>query len=52
VEYIDGSPYVDEIVAEPWRLDEDGMLAIPDGPGLGVRLDMEAVGRFGDVAID
>jgi D-galactarolactone cycloisomerase len=52
VEYIDGSPYVDEIVADPWRLDEDGMLAIPDGPGLGVRLDMEAVGRFGDVAID
>ena len=37
VEYIDGSPYVDEIVAEPWRLDADGMLAIPDGPGLGVR---------------
>ena len=35
VEYIDGSPYVDEIVAEPWRLDADGMLAIPDSPGLG-----------------
>jgi D-galactarolactone cycloisomerase len=52
VEYIDGSPYVDEIVAEPWRLDEDGMLAIPDGPGLGVTLDLEAVRRFGDVAID
>lgn len=52
VEYIDGSPYVDEIVAEPWRLDEDGMLAIPDGPGLGVRLDMEAVAKFGDVAIE
>jgi L-alanine-DL-glutamate epimerase-like enolase superfamily enzyme len=52
VEYIDGSPYVDEIIAEPWQLDEDGMLAIPDGPGLGVRLDMEAVARFGDVAIE
>jgi L-alanine-DL-glutamate epimerase-like enolase superfamily enzyme len=52
VEYIDGSPYVDEIVAEPWRLDEDGMLPIPDGPGLGVKLDLEAVRRFGDVAID
>lgn len=52
VEYIDGSPYVDEIVAEPWQLDENGMLAIPDGPGLGVKLDMEAVARFGDVAFE
>lgn len=51
VEYIDGSPYVDEIVAEPWRLDEEGMLRIPDGPGLGVTLDMEAVARYGDVPL-
>ena len=29
VEYIDGSPYVDGIVAEPWQLDADGMLAHP-----------------------
>lgn len=50
VEYIDGSSYVDGIVTEPWRLDEDGMLAIPDGPGLGISLDMEAVGRYGDIA--
>jgi L-alanine-DL-glutamate epimerase-like enolase superfamily enzyme len=49
VEYIDGSPYVDGIVAEPWRLDDDGMLAIPDSPGLGITLDMDAVGRYGDV---
>lgn len=51
VEYIDGSPYVDAIVAEPWRLDADGMLPIPDGPGLGVRLDLEAVARFSDVPL-
>ena len=51
VEYIDGSPYVDEIVAEPWRLDDDGMLAIPDGPGLGVRLDMDAVARYADAPV-
>ncbi|MFL5675005.1 MAG: mandelate racemase/muconate lactonizing enzyme family protein [Chloroflexota bacterium] len=43
VEYLTGSPYIDSIVAEPWRLDEDGMLAIPDTPGLGVALDMDAV---------
>jgi L-alanine-DL-glutamate epimerase-like enolase superfamily enzyme len=43
VEYLTGSPYIDSIVAEPWRLDGDGMLAIPDRPGLGVTLDMNAV---------
>ena len=35
VEYLTGSPYIDSIVAEPWRLDADGMLAIPDAPGAG-----------------
>ena len=35
VEYIDGSPYVDEIVAEPWRLDGDGMLTDPGRSRLG-----------------
>jgi L-alanine-DL-glutamate epimerase-like enolase superfamily enzyme len=48
VEYIDGSPYVDEIIAEPWHLDDDGMLAIPVVPGLGIRLDPDAVARYGD----
>lgn len=47
VEYIDGSPYVDEIVATPWILDADGMLPIPDRPGLGIQLDLDAVSRFG-----
>jgi L-alanine-DL-glutamate epimerase-like enolase superfamily enzyme len=51
VEYIDGSPYVDEIVAEPWRLDGDGMLAIPDGPGLGIRLNPDAIARYGDAPL-
>jgi L-alanine-DL-glutamate epimerase-like enolase superfamily enzyme len=46
VEYIGGSPYVDAIVAEPWRLDADGMLPIPDRPGLGVALDPDAVARY------
>jgi D-galactarolactone cycloisomerase len=51
VEYIDGSPYVDEIVADPWRLDADGMLAIPDVPGLGIRLNPDAVAKYGDVPL-
>jgi L-alanine-DL-glutamate epimerase-like enolase superfamily enzyme len=46
VEYIAGSPFVDDIVAEPWRLDDEGWLRIPDGPGLGVELDRDAVARL------
>ena len=46
VEYLTGSPYVDEIAAGGWHLDEDGMLAIPQRPGLGLELDMEAVARY------
>jgi len=46
VEYITGSPYVDEIVDGEWKLDEDGMLAIPDAPGLGIELDMDALAKY------
>jgi L-alanine-DL-glutamate epimerase-like enolase superfamily enzyme len=46
VEYLTGSPYIDALVAEPWRLDQDGMLPIPDAPGLGIRLDPDAVERY------
>ena len=45
VEYLTGSPYVDEITVDGWKLDADGMLAIPDAPGLGVTLDVDAVAR-------
>lgn len=46
VEYITGSPYIDELTVGGWQLDQDGMLAIPDGPGLGIEIDMDAVERF------
>jgi D-galactarolactone cycloisomerase len=46
VEYLTGSPYVDGMVAERWRLDEDGMLPIPATAGLGVRLDLDALGQY------
>jgi D-galactarolactone cycloisomerase len=47
VEYLTGSPYIDAIVAQPWQIDADGMLTIPDKPGLGVELDLDAVARYG-----
>ncbi len=46
VEYITGSPYVDEIVAGGWTLDADGMLPIPNSPGLGLTLDTDAVMKY------
>jgi L-alanine-DL-glutamate epimerase-like enolase superfamily enzyme len=46
VEYLTGSAYVDEIVAQPWQLDSEGMLPIPNAPGLGIELDVDAVARY------
>lgn len=46
VEFIGGSPYVDGILAEPFALDTDGDLAIPDKPGLGVELDRAKLARY------
>lgn len=46
VEYITGSPYVDEIIAGGWKLNADGMLSIPDTPGLGIELNMDAVAKY------
>ena len=46
VEYITPSPYVDDILATPFKLDADGMLAIPNAPGLGIELNEEAVEKM------
>jgi len=46
VEYLNGSPFIDEIVTERWKLDADGMLAIPDTPGLGLKLNRDAVAKY------
>ena len=46
VEYLTGSPYVDEIVQGGWSLDADGMLSIPNKPGLGITLDAAAIRHY------
>jgi D-galactarolactone cycloisomerase len=46
VEFIGGSPYVDGITEEPFALDAQGYLGIPERPGLGVRLDADKLGRY------
>ena len=40
------------ILAEPMLLDDDGMLPIPDGPGLGIEIDEDAVIAHGKGAED
>ncbi|MGI8743655.1 MAG: mandelate racemase/muconate lactonizing enzyme family protein [Bryobacteraceae bacterium] len=45
VEYLVGSPFIDGLVEDPWKLDQDGMLTIPGSPGLGITLNMDAVER-------
>ncbi|HXK07579.1 MAG TPA: mandelate racemase/muconate lactonizing enzyme family protein [Verrucomicrobiae bacterium] len=45
VEYLTGSPFIDDLVECPWKLDGEGMLEIPAGNGLGVSLNLDAVER-------
>jgi L-alanine-DL-glutamate epimerase-like enolase superfamily enzyme len=46
VEYLTPSPYLDELVTVPFRPDAEGYLTVPDGPGLGVQLNQQALKRF------
>jgi L-alanine-DL-glutamate epimerase-like enolase superfamily enzyme len=46
VEYLTGSPFIDELAVGGWGLDADGMLAIPDKPGLGVEINLDALAEF------
>jgi D-galactarolactone cycloisomerase len=46
VEYITGSPYVDDLNADGWTLDEQGMLLIPDKAGLGFELDVDVLMKY------
>jgi L-alanine-DL-glutamate epimerase-like enolase superfamily enzyme len=46
VEYLTGSPFIDEITLGGWKLDQEGMLAIPQQPGLGLQLDPDIVTKY------
>ncbi len=46
VEYLTPSPYIDELTAEPFHLDDQGLLTIPSRPGLGVEIDQDKLKRF------
>jgi D-galactarolactone cycloisomerase len=46
VEYLTGSPFIDDIVDVPWKLDSDGMLPVPTGPGLGISINLDSVEKY------
>ena len=46
VEYLTGSPFIDEIALGGWKLDAGGMLPIPDRPGLGFEINLDALAEY------
>jgi len=46
VEYLTGSPFIDEIALGGWHLDAEGMLPIPTLPGLGLKLDPDTLAKY------
>lgn len=46
VEYLIGSPFIDDIKVCGWKLDADGMLAIPTAAGLGIELDYDVIKKY------
>ncbi|MEZ6133849.1 MAG: mandelate racemase/muconate lactonizing enzyme family protein [Pirellulaceae bacterium] len=49
VEYLTGSPFIDDITLGGWKLDAEGMLNIPSQPGLGLELNPEAVVKYSGI---
>ena len=46
IEYLTGSPFIDELVEQPWKLDGEGMLEIPERPCLGLSINLDALAEF------
>ncbi|MCH2212621.1 MAG: mandelate racemase/muconate lactonizing enzyme family protein [Fuerstiella sp.] len=46
VEYLTPSAYIEELTAEPFTLDDEGLLTIPDRPGLGINIDPARLAVF------
>ncbi|PSQ10302.1 hypothetical protein BRC93_10405 [Halobacteriales archaeon QS_5_70_15] len=40
------NPFREELSAGPFAPDDEGLVRVPDGPGLGVELDGTAVERY------
>lgn len=45
VEYITPAPYIEDLLAEPMKLDAQGHLRIPDAPGLGLAYNPDGIAK-------
>lgn len=46
VEYLTPCPYIEDLLVEPFRIDDDGYLQIPAGPGLGIEINRDALKKY------
>ncbi|MBI86388.1 MAG: mandelate racemase [Planctomycetaceae bacterium] len=46
VEYITPAPYIEDLLATPVQFNEQGLIKIPDGPGLGMEWNYDGIARF------
>ncbi|MEC7907095.1 MAG: mandelate racemase/muconate lactonizing enzyme family protein [Verrucomicrobiota bacterium] len=46
VEYITLAPYIEKLLAKPITIDDEGNIAIPNGPGLGIELNPDGIAKF------
>jgi L-rhamnonate dehydratase len=48
---VSASPFARELLAEPFRLEPDGTVRVPQTPGLGVTLNEEVLRRYAEVPV-
>jgi L-alanine-DL-glutamate epimerase-like enolase superfamily enzyme len=46
VEYLTPCAYIEDLTTEPFVLDQEGYLQIPDKPGLGIEIDHEKLKKY------
>jgi len=46
VEFQTGVPYIEDLAVPHFELDAEGLLRVPAGPGLGIELNADALGKF------
>jgi D-galactarolactone cycloisomerase len=52
VEYLTGSDFIDGLTVGGWHLDAEGYLPIPDKPGLGFEVNLDALAEFSRQPVD
>ena len=46
VEYLTPAPYIEDLMLDPIELTDDGMIRIPDEPGLGMNWNPDGIAKF------